>query len=163
MIEWLRLNLFPHSQPKRFPAAVLLAALSPLSLAAQELPDGPGKSAMQQACVKCHDLKQVIARRRTAVDWEMTVDKMITQGAKATDAQLDQILDYLIKYYRKPINANQASARSLEAELELTPQEAAAIVAYREKNPAFKSVEDLKKVPGLDAGKVDAAKEWLAF
>jgi competence protein ComEA len=144
-------------------AALLPAAFSVSAAMAQELPDGPGKSAVERVCTKCHDLNQVTGRRRTAMDWGMTVDKMITQGAEATDAQFGEILDYLIKNFRKPINVNQASAKSLEAELELSTKEAEAIVAYREQHAAFKSVEDLKKVPGLDARKVDAVKEWLAF
>lgn len=130
---------------------------------AQELPDGPGKSALEEVCTKCHDLNQATARRRTAVEWEMVLDKMITQGAEATDTQFGEILDYLILNFRKPINVNQASAKSLEAELELSTKEAEAIVAYRKRNGAFKSVENLKKVPGLDARKVDAAKDWLTF
>jgi competence protein ComEA len=130
---------------------------------AQGLPDGPGKSSLETVCTKCHNLGQVIARRRTATDWGMTVDKMITQGAQGTDAQFGEILDYLIRNFRKPINVNQASAKSLEDELELSTKEAEAIVAYREKNAAFKSLDDLKKVPGLDPKKVDAAKEWVGF
>jgi competence protein ComEA len=94
---------------------------------AQELPDGPGKSALEEVCTKCHDLNQATARRRTAVEWEMVLDKMITQGAEATDTQFGEILDYLILNFRKPINVNQASAKSLEAELELSTKEAEAM------------------------------------
>jgi len=141
-------------------AALFLAALP---LPAQNLPDGPGKTAMQTVCVKCHDLNQVIARRRTAVDWSMTLDKMVTQGAEATDAQFSDILDYLMANFRKPINVNQATAKSLEAELELTAQEAEAIVAYRERSAPFKSLDDLKRVPGIDSKKLDAAKDWVSF
>src|ERR1035437_9899287 len=93
----------------------------------------------------------------------MIHDKMSTQGAEGTDTQFGEILDYLILNFRKPINVNLASAKSLEAELELSTKEAEAIVAYRERNGAFKSVEELKKVPGLDAKKVEAARDWLAF
>jgi competence protein ComEA len=157
------LNLRLQTLRKCFPAALLLAALSVSALPAQDLPDGPGKSDLKVVCTKCHDLNQAIARRRTAVDWGMTVDKMITQGAQATDAQFSAILDYLIANFRKPINVNQASAKSLEDELELTTTEAEAIVAYRERNAAFKSLDDVKKVPGLDPKKVDAAKDWVAF
>jgi competence protein ComEA len=134
-----------------------------LPLPAQNLPDGPGKAALQTVCVKCHDLSQVVERRRTAVDWSMTLDKMVTQGAEGTDAQFSDILDYLIANFRKPINVNQATAKSLEAELELATQEAEAIVAYRERNAPFHSLEDLKKVRGIDPKKLDAAKAWIAF
>jgi competence protein ComEA len=157
------LNLRPQAPRKRFPAPVLLAALLIPAALAQELPDGPGQSALEKVCAKCHDLNQVIAKRRTAVEWDMILDKMITQGAEGTDTQFGEILDYLILNFRKPINVNLASAKSLEAELELSTKEAEAIVAYRERNGAFKSVEDLKKVPGLDAKKVEAARDWLAF
>jgi competence protein ComEA len=155
MIEWFRLNL-----RKCFPVPLFLAALP---LPAQNLPEGPGKAALQTVCVKCHDLNQVIARRRTAVDWSMTVDKMVTQGAEGTETQFSDILDYLIANFRKPINVNQATAKSLEAELELTTKEAEAIVAYRDQNAPFKSLEDLKRVPGVDPKKLDAAKDWVAF
>jgi DNA uptake protein ComE-like DNA-binding protein len=36
-------------------------------------------------------------------------------------------------------------------------------VKYREEHGAIASIEDLKKVPGLDAGKVDARKERFVF
>lgn len=140
------------------PAALLIPA-GP----AQELPDGPGKTYLQTVCTKCHDLKGVVAKRRSAGDWGLILDKMITQGAEATDAQFGEILDYLIRNFRKPINVNQVSAKSLETELEIPEKDAEAIVAYRERNGAFKSLDDLKKVPGLDSRKVEAAKAWLDF
>ena len=37
------------------------------------------------------------------------------------------------------------------------------MIAYREKNGLFKSVDDLKKVPGIDAKKIDAKKDRLYF
>jgi competence protein ComEA len=154
------LNLLSRTPIKCAAAALFLPALT---LPAQNLPDGPGKAALQTVCTKCHDLNQVFERRRTAVDWSMTVDKMVSQGADGTDAQFTDILDYLIANFRKPINVNQATAKSLEAELELTTKEAEAIVAYRDRNAPFKSLDDLKKVPGVDPKKVDAAKDWVAF
>jgi competence protein ComEA len=42
-------------------------------------------------------------------------------------------------------------------------QEAAAIIEYRAKNGPFKSIEDLKKVPGIDAAKIEARKDRLTF
>jgi len=36
-------------------------------------------------------------------------------------------------------------------------------VEYRGKNGDFKSIDDLKKVPDLDAKKVDLKKDRLAF
>jgi len=144
-------------------AAIAAAVFCARALAAQDLPEGSGKEAVKAICTQCHELQQVTAKKRTAVDWSMTVDKMITQGAKATDEQFNAILDYLIRNFRKPMNVNQASARSLADEFEFSEQEAAAIVAYRDQHGPFGSLGDLKKTPGLDASKVDAAKDWMAF
>ena len=41
--------------------------------------------------------------------------------------------------------------------------QAAAIIQYREKNGNFKSIEDLKKVPGIDVDKIEAKKDRLTF
>ena len=144
-------------------APAFLAALCAGALPAQNLPDGPGKAELSQACTKCHDVNQVVARKRTASDWSMTLDKMVTQGATPTDAQYDAILNYLIQNYRKPMNVNLASAAGLRDEYGFTDAEGAALVAYRGKNGAFRSAEDMKKVPGVDPTKVDAGKDWMAF
>jgi len=45
----------------------------------------------------------------------------------------------------------------------LLRKEAAAVIAYREKNGLFKSVDDLKKVPGIDPQKIEAQKDRLYF
>jgi competence protein ComEA len=49
-----------------------------------------------------------------------------------------------------PVNINTADAKSLETALVgVGPKAAKAIVDYRTKNGAFKSVEDLEKVKGI--------------
>jgi competence protein ComEA len=157
------LRPYLHVSRNFLAAAAILAALPISRSLAQDLPDGSGKEALKTVCTQCHDLNQVVARKRTAVDWSMTVDKMVTQGAKATDEQFNAILDYLIRNFRRPMNVNQASASSLAGEFDFSEAEAEAIVAYREKRGPFKSADELKAVPGLDAAKVDAAKDWMAF
>jgi competence protein ComEA len=51
----------------------------------------------------------------------------------------------------------------LESGLSLPRSQAAAIVQYRDKNGDFHSIEDLKKVPGVDAAKIEAKKDRLLF
>jgi competence protein ComEA len=131
--------------------------------AQDSLPDGPGKGALEKVCTKCHDLSTVGAKRRTAVEWGYILDKMVTQGAQASDSELDEILDYLVRNFSKPINVNKASAKDLAAELDFSPQEAEAVVAYRERTGDFKSLEEMKKVPGLDSQKLDKLKDRIGF
>jgi competence protein ComEA len=47
--------------------------------------------------------------------------------------------------------------------LGFTVPEARAIVDYREKNGAFKSVDDVLKIPGLDPARLEAQKSRMAF
>jgi len=145
-------------------ALSLLAIVTASARSAQEpLPDGPGKTVLEKVCTKCHDLSTATAKRRTAVEWGLILDKMVTQGAQASDSELDEILDYLVRNFPKPINVNKVPAKDLEAELDFSPQEAEAIVAYRERNGDFRSLQDLKKVHGLDAKKLDGLKDRIAF
>ena len=41
--------------------------------------------------------------------------------------------------------------------------EAKALIAYREKINGFKSLEEMKQVPGIDGKKIDAKKDRLVF
>ena len=47
--------------------------------------------------------------------------------------------------------------------LDITAAVADALVSYRQQNGPFKTLDDLKKVPGLDAAKVDARKVRVTF
>lgn len=50
------------------------------------------------------------------------------------------------------VNINSATAEELKALPGIGPSKAAAIVAYREQNGSFKSVDDLKNVKGIGEG-----------
>ena len=95
------------------------------------------------------------------------MDKMIALGAKGTQKEFDDILEFLAVTYPgeevPKIKVNEARAVELESGLSLPRSQAAAIVAYRTKNGDFKSIEDLKKVPGVDVAKIEARKDRLLF
>ena len=95
------------------------------------------------------------------------MNKMVALGMQGTDKELGDILEYLAKNFPAeevpPLNVNKATAIELESGLTLRRSQAAAIIQYRTKNGNFKSIEDLKKVPGVDAAKIEAKKERLVF
>ena len=93
---------------------------------------------------------------------------MLQEEMDVTQAEKDQIVDYLAKAFPgqidiKKVNVNTGAAKEIETTLELSPENAAAIVRYREQNGAFKTIDDLKKVPGVDAAKIEAKKDRLEF
>jgi competence protein ComEA len=132
-----------------------------------ELPAGPGKDTLIRVCSTCHSPDNVIANGQDRTGWENTITKMAGFGAVGTDDEFTEILDYLVKNFpansNGPINVNKATAAQLESGLGLTTAEAEAVIDYRKKNADFKSIDDLKKVPDVDAKKLDAKKDRLAF
>ena len=139
------------------------ASWSAQSAAAQDpFPEATGKAALMKVCGNCHSAETVIQSLRTRQEWSDVIDQMSRFGAEASDQEFDQILGYLAKHF-SPIKVNTAAAKDLEGLLDLPPGVAAAIVAYRRDNGEFKSVDDLKKVPGLESGKVEAQKARILF
>ena len=139
-------------------------------LIAQELklPDGPGKETTEKVCGACHGAELVIGRQETREGWGAIVNEMIQRGATGTDAEFYEVVNYLSTNFSKSspvikINVNKATATDLVKALHLTDQQAAAIVHQREEKGAFKSVEDLEKVPGVETAKLEASKNRLAF
>jgi competence protein ComEA len=140
-------------------AGALLASIA----AAQSLPDGPGKELVETICSECHQPARVIGQQRTKAEWQLKVTEMLQEDPDVTQIERDTIIDYLAAHFPRKVNVNKAPAKELEATLELSSRESEAIVRYREEKGGFKTVDDLKKVPGLDSAKVEARKERLEF
>jgi competence protein ComEA len=131
------------------------------------LPDGPGKEETRKLCSECHDLDKSVSIRQDRAGWRRTIEKMLAFGAKATDQQFNAVLDYLATNFPADdvpkIEVNKAAAIEFESGLSLRRSQAAAIIQYREKNGPFKSIEELKRVPGVDVEKIEAKKDRLVF
>lgn len=59
------------------------------------------------------------------------------------------------------VNVNTATQSELEAVKGLGPAKAKAIIAYRESNGGFKSLEDLDKVKGFGKATIEKLKDEL--
>jgi competence protein ComEA len=129
------------------------------------LPDGPGKDVMVRICGVCHEPRRAASVRLTRDGWSDLIQEMVRRGAKGSDQELAQVLDYLSTNFLgeapRPVNVNSAPAIDLESVIGLLRKEAAAVVAYREKNGPFATIDDLKEVPGLDFKKIEAAKDRI--
>jgi competence protein ComEA len=138
-----------------------------LALPAQQLPDGPGRAEVEKACVGCHELARSVSKPQDRAGWQETMTKMAAFGMKIGDQASAAIVDYLVKNYPAGdvprVNVNKATAIQLESALSLRRSQAAAVIAYRKENGDFKSLDDLKKVPLIDAAKIEAKKDRIAF
>jgi competence protein ComEA len=144
---------------KPFGALLVIA----LCAAAQSLPEGSGKNLVEVICSSCHSTERIVTKRWTRAQWQDKVLEMLQEETDVTQAERDQIIDYLAKTFPARVNVNTATAKDIETALELSAENAAAIVRYREQNGGFKMIGDLKKVPGVDAAKIEDRKDRVEF
>jgi competence protein ComEA len=139
---------------------VSLLLLAALAAAAQSLPDRPGKETFEMVCSMCHSPTAVIGQQGTKQWWQSKVTDMLQEVTDVPSSDVDAIAKNfpVIK-----INVNRATAKDLETALGLTAKESELIVQYRDAHGNFKSLDDLKKVPGVDTVKIESKKDRLEF
>jgi competence protein ComEA len=132
-----------------------------------DVPGGVGKEPTIKYCSTCHSIEQAVSLRQGKEDWAGTIEKMVGMGAKIPDDSYDAIIGYLTKNFGADaplqIRVNKASRVDLESLLLLKRSEATAIVQYRTDHGEFKSMDDLRKVPGIDFKKIEAKKDLIVF
>jgi competence protein ComEA len=137
------------------------------SSAVQNMPDGPGKLELQKICKGCHELEKAFSIKQDRNGWQQTMEKMVSFGMKSSEDEYKAVLEYLIKHYAADdvpkVKVNKATALELESGLSLKRSQAKAVIEYRTKKGPFKSIDDLKKVPGIEAEKIEAKKDRLTF
>jgi competence protein ComEA len=140
---------------------VLLAAAQ-----AQDLPDGKGKDLVEDRCSTCHGLDLLLAEHDSKQQWSGIVNDMVSRGASGTADELQTIVDYLAKNFGAEavkVHVNTATAEDLQSGLMLTAPEAAAIVQYRKEHGKIKDWDALRKIPGVDAKKLESHKDLIIF
>ena len=87
----------------RFPrtcALVLAGFASSFALGqapVSQLPDGPNRETVQRICSSCHSVQMFLGRGMTREQWSGVVSNMIGRGAKISDEEFDQVVEYLGK------------------------------------------------------------------
>ena len=62
-----------------------------------------------------------------------------------------------------PVNINQATLKELSSLPGIGKKRANNIIAYREKNGKFSSIEDVKKVEGIGKDTIEKIKDHIVF
>lgn len=78
------------------------AQVSAAGLAAQELPEGPGKAELRRVCAGCHDLMFAASTRETEEGWTKIVNDMRSKGADGSEEDFQKIIAYLTAHMGKP-------------------------------------------------------------
>ncbi len=136
--------------------------------APKDFPDGPAKEYVTKICLQCHQAEQLLNQRRTESDWKQTVARMAQKGVSAPAEQFDAIAAYMAKNFGRKedttkLNMNKATAEQIVAVIGLTPDEAKALVTYREKHGDYREWGEMLVVYGVDGRKLEAAKDRMTF
>ncbi len=146
---------------------VVLVLPAQQAVSATLLPDGPGKEETIAICGTCHSPERAAALHQNRRAWAGTIAKMVSMGAGGSDEDLNAVLNYLAKNFPqpppRPVNINTATPVEMESSLLLLKSEAAAVIRYRTEHGDFKSLDDLRKVPGLNFNKVEEKKSRIVF
>lgn len=136
--------------------------------AQNDFPEAPAKEYISKICLQCHEPAQLLSQKKTESDWKATVARMAQKGVPAPSEQYDAIAAYMAKYFRKEedhtkINMNKAKADEIVAAIGLTPDEANALVTYREKHGDYREWGEMLVVYGVDGRKLEANKDKMSF
>ena len=119
------------------------------------------KADFDKVCGACHT-SDMVSDIRTAPEWEETVEHMVSLGAKGTGEQMEAVMRFLLRTLTR-VNVNTADAAQLPLVLDISESTAQAVVKYRAAHGDFRTLEDLKKVPGMNAAKLEARKDRVVF
>ena len=155
--------MLSSTRPLIYTFAILITAASLAVAQNEDLPEGNGKEVFVRMCSNCHAAKRVTKTRFPKKFWESTVDDMVSRGAEGTEEEAMVVISYLSRNFGKPLDINQATAKAIQAGLSFSAADAERIVRYRTENGAFKSFDDLLKVPGLNAKLLDEQKNNILY
>lgn len=138
----------------------LLVATMPLC-AAQARSQAADQKDFETVCGACHT-PGMVSDIRTEGEWKETVEHMVSIGADGTGRQMEAVMRVLLRTQTK-VNVNTATAAQLPLVLGISEATARAVVKYRDRHGNLKTLGDLKKVPGINAAKLDARKDRVVF
>ena len=128
------------------------------------LPDGAGKETTVRVCGTCHPPERGASVRLTRAGWQDVMAKMLSLGMKGTDAEMQEVLEYLSTHFKgdamAPLNLNRATSIELEAVVGMLRRESKLWMSARQKTPCA-ALDDLKKIDGLDFTKIDKRRDRL--
>jgi competence protein ComEA len=87
---------------------------------------------------------------------------MAGRGGAATEDDTRVIVDYVVAHFGL-VNVNRASEGDLVEIVQLSASDAAAIVEFRMREGEFRTLDDLRKVQGVDFATIQERKDRIVF
>lgn len=83
---------------KAWIALVVLVMVCMIAVTAGCADESP-EELVEERCSECHALTTVKVARKTNEEWEATVERMVELGARLSDEQAQEVVDYLSETY----------------------------------------------------------------
>ena len=94
-----------------FMATIAVATMAYATVQDVQLPDGPGKKILEDACTACHSLDGVVKLHLDKDGWEGLIASMISNGATVDQKDMPVLVDYLVKNFG-PAGAKAGGAQA---------------------------------------------------
>ena len=120
-----------------------------------------GEDVFLNRCGTCHGTERALVAPRTKKGWEGVLTEMVNVGAQLETVEQEAILAIQTERHGL-VNVNAANAEELVA-LGLSKKDADTIVSYRTDHGPFADFAALHGAPGLDADRLNAVRERVAF
>ena len=120
-----------------------------------------GEEVFLNRCGSCHETERALVAPRTKKGWESVLTDMVNMGAQLETGEQEAVLAFLTEQHGL-VNVNTANAEELVG-LGLSKKDAETIGAYRTEHGPFADFAALRRVPGLDVDRLNAARERVAF
>ncbi len=92
------------------PPGVQMSGVGTASGTPPELPDGPAKTQVVEACSSCHGLDRITTRGKDEDGWYANVNDMVRLGAKLSPEQVVPVVEYLSEHFGRDTTLAAASA-----------------------------------------------------
>ncbi len=137
-------------------------ALSVASLRGQALnAEAQDQATFRAICGTCHGIT-LVEGLRTEAEWQEEIEQMVKIGARGTPEQLLRVMRVLARTLTK-VDVNTAEPPQIAPVLAVSEAVAQEVVKRRKATGKFKSLDDLKQVPGVDPAKLEARKDRVLF
>jgi competence ComEA-like helix-hairpin-helix protein len=142
-------------------AIAVVAAAVAFGETAKAADPNPDLEAVQVVCGRCHKLSVFLNKPRSWERWNDVFADMTQRGANGTDEQLARVTTYFLENLTL-VNINTSSAEELAGVLGVREDVAGAIITRRQRQP-FSNIDQVRAVPGVDAGKLEQRKSRILF
>jgi competence ComEA-like helix-hairpin-helix protein len=120
-----------------------------------------GEDLFVDKCSTCHGTERALVAPRTKKGWKGVLADMANLGATLDAGEQEAILGFLTDRHGL-VNVNTATGEELVG-LGLSKKDADTISTYRAEHGAYADFEALRRVPGLDADRLNAVRARVAF